>query len=228
MRNCLLASILLLSGTSFAAEINANSQPNEKASYSYGYLIGKSNAANLQDIDTNAFAKGLQQALSGEPAAFTDEEMIQVLSAYKKRIESNQLVQLQEKAKINLEQGQRFLKENATRKEIKTTKSGLQYQVLNTGQGRAPKANAKVEVHYEGRLLDGTVFDSSFARDKPETFQINQVITGWQEVLKLMKPGAKYQVYIPAHLAYGEIGAGDAIEPNSTLIFDLELIRIVD
>ena len=110
---------------------------------------------------------------------------------------------------------------------MKVTKSGLQYQVLQAGTGKSPKASSTVKVHYEGRLIDGTVFDSSIARDQAAEFQVSQVIQGWTEGLQLMKVGAKYRFFIPAALAYGQIGSGDAIEPNSTLIFDVELLEIV-
>lgn len=226
----LLFSVLLVLGSaqSMANPIDSKSNDRLKASYSYGYLIGKTNGQNLQGIDTLAFAQGLEQALKGETATLSDEEMIQVLTEFKKKIESNQLVQLQQQAAENAKSGQIFLAENAKRSDIKTTKSGLQYQVLKQGKGKSPKAKSTVEVHYEGQLLDGTVFDSSFARDKPASFQLTQVITGWQEGLSLMQPGSRYRFFIPAHLAYGEIGAGDRIAPNSTLIFDIELIRIIE
>ena len=110
---------------------------------------------------------------------------------------------------------------------IKTTKSGLQYQILQQGKGKSPKADSNVHVHYEGRLIDGTVFDSSIARNQPVVFRTTQVITGWTEGLQLMKEGAKYRFFIPAELAYGQIGSGDVIEPNSTLIFDVELLEIM-
>jgi FKBP-type peptidyl-prolyl cis-trans isomerase FklB len=111
--------------------------------------------------------------------------------------------------------------------DVKTTASGLQYMVLQQGQGKSPKANSKVKVHYEGRLIDQTVFDSSIARQQPAEFQVSQVIQGWTEGLQLMKEGAKYRFFIPAKLGYGQIGSGDVIEPNSTLIFDVELIEVL-
>lgn len=228
LRPILLSVLLLLGSTgSFANEITSASDQRLKASYSYGYLIGRSNSNNLQDIDSTTFAQGLEDALKGNAARLSDEDMLQVLTAHKKRIESNQLVQLQKQAAENTQRGNAFLTTNAKKKDVKTTKSGLQYQILKEGQGKSPKANAQVEVHYEGQLLDGTIFDSSFARDKPQIFQLNQVIPAWQEGLRLMKPGARYRFFVPPHLAYGEIGAGDLIGPNSTLIFEVELIRVV-
>lgn len=226
----LFFSVLLVLGSaqSMATPVDNKSNDRLKASYSYGYLIGKSNGQNLQGIDTLAFAQGLEQALKGEAASLTDDEMIQVLTLYKKQLESNQLVQLQQQATENAKHGQAFLVENAKRSDVKTTKSGLQYEVLKQGKGKSPKTKSTVEVHYEGKLLDGTIFDSSFAREKPTTFQLSQVIPGWQEGLSLMKPGARYRFFIPSHLGYGEIGAGDRIAPNSTLIFEIELIRIVE
>ena len=128
---------------------------------------------------------------------------------------------------MNQKQGQAFLTENAKKSDIITTKSGLQYQVLQAGTGKSPKANSKVKVNYEGRLLDGTVFDSSIARNHPVEFQLSQVIQGWTEGVQTMKEGGKTRFFIPANLAYGDVGSGDAIGPNSVLIFDIELLQVL-
>ena len=139
---------------------------------------------------------------------------------------SSQLIKFQKLAAENLRSGQQFLAENAKKAGVVTLPSGLQYQILKNGSGQSPTARSKVTVSYEGRLIDGTIFDSSIARNQPVEFQASQVIQGWTEGLQLMKEGAKYRFFIPAKLAYGEIGSGDSIEPNSTLIFDIELLKI--
>ena len=130
-------------------------------------------------------------------------------------------------AKVNSEAGEAFLKENGTREGVKTTESGLQYEVIEEGNGAMPKAGDDVTVHYTGTLIDGTVFDSSVERGAPATFGVTQVIPGWVEALQMMKEGAKWRLFIPSNLAYGPNGAGGIIGPNATLIFDVELIKVI-
>jgi len=181
----------------------------------------------LQGIDLDAFSAGLKAAAAGKQSTLTEEDMARVLTQFKRQSEAKELIELKQKAEENTKTGQAFLTENAKKPGIKTTKSGLQYQILQQGKGKSPKADSNVRVHYEGRLIDGTVFDSSIARNQPVVFRTTQVITGWTEGLQLMKEGAKYRFFIPAELAYGQIGSGDVIEPNSTLIFDVELLEIM-
>lgn len=248
--------LILLCSISYAANINRNSSQQVQLGYSYGYIMGRNNvealkdknidtfvqglkqnsatqnannedAQFLEDINLDAFIQGLKQGSTGKASELTDEEMSQVLLQYKKYNDAQQLKKLKKIASDNAKQSQAFFSENAQKPGIKTMRSGLQYQVIQTGQGKKPSAKSKVLVNYEGRLLDGTVFDSSIARDQPVEFQINEVIQGWSEGLQLMPEGAQYRFYIPAKLAYGEIGSGDAIEPNSTLIFDIELLKIL-
>ena len=220
--------VLLLSSSSlFAKEINNTSSEAEKIGYSFGYLMGRSNADTLKDLDLDAFSQGLKTAAAGQKSSLSDEEMTQVLTQYKRQSDAKELIVLKQKAEENAKAGKAFLQENAKKPGVKTTKSGLQYLVLKEGKGKSPSANSNVRVHYEGRLIDGTVFDSSIARQQPVDFRTTQVITGWTEGLQLMKVGAKYRFFIPADLAYGQIGSGDIIEPNSTLIFDIELLEII-
>ncbi len=134
---------------------------------------------------------------------------------------------LAEVAAKNMEEGNRFLADNAKVDGVKTTASGLQYVVVKEGEGETPAADSKVKVHYEGKLIDGRVFDSSVARGEPAVFGVNQVIPGWTEALQLMKVGAKYKLFIPSAIAYGERGAGQVIPPNATLIFEVELLDVV-
>lgn len=222
-----LMVLLLSSGSLFAKEINNTSSEAEKIGYSFGYLMGHSNADTLKDLDLDAFSQGLKTVAAGQKSSLSDEEMTQVLTQYKRQSDAKELIVLKQKAEENAKAGKAFLQENAKKPGVKTTKSGLQYLVLKEGKGKSPSANSNVRVHYEGRLIDGTVFDSSIARQQPVDFRTTQVITGWTEGLQLMKVGAKYRFFIPADLAYGQIGSGDIIEPNSTLIFDIELLEII-
>jgi len=222
-----VAALILRSQIVLAKDINKKSSQAEQVGYSFGYLMGRSNAESLQGMDLDAFSAGLKSATAGQKSALSDEEMASILTQFKKQNEAKELIALKQKAEENAKIGQTFLAENAKKTGIKVTKSGLQYQVIQEGKGKSPKANSNVRVHYEGRLIDGTVFDSSIARNQPVDFRTSQVITGWTEGLQLMKEGAKYRFFIPAALAYGQIGSGDVIEPNSTLIFDVELIEVM-
>ena len=221
-----LLCLCMCTTASFAKTVTNSSSLKEQVGYSFGYLMGRSNTESFKDLDLEAFILGLKTATQGGKSALTDEEMARVLNQHKKLSEAKQLIELKQKAEQNAKIGAAFLAENAKKADVKVTKSGLQYQVLKEGQGKSPKVNSTVKVDYEGRLIDGTVFDSSIARNQPASFQVSQVIQGWTEGLQLMKEGAKYRFFIPANLAYGQIGSGDAIEPNSTLIFDVELIEI--
>ena len=220
-------SLSLLATTSFSAPINNKSAPQDQLSYSYGYVMGKSNADSLKLINLDAFVQGIKESVSGQKASLTDEEMAKALAQYKQQAEAKQMIEFKKLADENTKIGDAFLAENAKKSGVITQTSGLQYQVLQQGSGKSPATKSKVSVNYEGRLIDGTVFDSSFARGEAVEFQVNQVIQGWTEGLQLMKEGAKYRFFIPAKLAYGEIGAGDSIGPNSTLIFDVELLKVL-
>lgn len=220
-------SLCTLCTTAFAAPINNKSPQKDQFSYSYGYAMGKTYADILKDIHPDAFLQGLQQGAKGQKTSLTDEEMAKSLAQYKQQSEAKQMLEFKKMADENAKQGEAFLLNNAKQMDVITRPSGLQYKILQQGTGKSPTAKSKVTVNYEGRLLDGTVFDSSFARNEAVDFQVSQVIQGWTEGLQLMKEGAKYRFFIPAKLAYGEIGAGDSIGPNSTLIFDVELLKVL-
>ena len=222
-----IVCLSLLSSASFAQSVNAKSSLQQQVGYSFGYLMGRSNAESVKDLDLDAFMQGLKTAADGSTPALSDEEMARVLTQHKKQSDAKQLIELKQKASANAKIGAEFLAANAKQAGILRTKSGLQYQILKAGTGASPKANSIVKVNYEGRLIDGTVFDSSIARHQPAEFQVSQVIQGWTEGLQLMKQGAQYRFFIPAELGYGQIGSGDVIEPNSTLIFDVELLDIM-
>ena len=222
-----IALILLASSitTVHAASINTKSSQADQLGYSYGYLMGKGNTQTLKDLNIEAFVQGLKDATQDKKPALTEQEMGNALNQYKKRLESKQLTEFQALAQKNEQEGNAFLAENAKKPNIVTTASGLQYQVLKQGTGKTPKYSSTVQVNYEGRLIDGTVFDSSMARQQPVEFKLNQVIEGWVEGLQTMKVGGKTRFFIPAKLAYGDIGTGD-VGPNNTLIFDVELLEV--
>lgn len=222
-----LLSLMLCTSAVVAQPVTSKSSAAQQVGYSFGYLMGRNNADSIKDLDLDAFVQGLKEASKGQTASLTDEEMARVLTQYKKQSEAKLLIELKQKAEANEKQGVAFLAENAKKPGVQVTASGLQYLVLQAGKGKSPKATSKVKVNYEGRLLDGTVFDSSIARNHPAEFQLSQVIQGWTEGVQLMKEGSKYRFFVPAKLAYGQIGSGDVIEPNSTLIFDVELLEIL-
>lgn len=211
----------------FSAPINNKSSQQEQLGYSYGYVMGRTNTDTLKQVNLNAFIQGIKEGSAGQKATLSDEEMAKALAQYKQQSEAKQMVEFKKLADENAKQGDIFLANNAKQTGVITRPSGLQYSILQQGTGKSPTAKSKVSVNYEGRLLDGTVFDSSVARNETVEFQVSQVIAGWTEGLQLMKEGAKYRFFIPAKLAYGEIGAGDSIGPNSTLIFDVELLKVL-
>ena len=217
---------LLLSTPVFAAQINNKSSINQQVGYSFGYLMGRSNAESIQDLDLDAFVQGLREASKGQAASLSDEEMARVLTQYKRQAEAKQLLEVKQLADKNAKIGAVFLAENAKKPGVKTTASGLQYKITQEGTGKQPTASSVVTVHYKGQLVDGKVFDSSLERGEPIEFPLNQVIPGWTEGLQLMKEGGKATLYIPSNLGYGPQGVPGMIPANSTLIFDVELIKV--
>jgi len=191
----------------------------EKNGYSVGYDIGRSLQRQLTDVDAESMARGLKDAMGGVAPALPDQEIQQRFAAV--RQESAKKI-----VEKNKKDGEAFLAKNKGEKGVKTTASGLQYKVITAGKGKQPTAEDTVTVNYRGTLIDGTEFDSSYKRNQPATFPVKGVIAGWTEALPLMKEGSKWMLYIPANLAYGERGAGNMIGPNSTLIFEVELLSI--
>jgi FKBP-type peptidyl-prolyl cis-trans isomerase FklB len=198
----------------------------DRASYIIGLNLGRSLKSQEIPVTPDLIVQGLRDGLGGGPVLLTDEE----IQAAMQNFQQEMLAKQQEKSKAlsakNQKEGEEFLTKNKARQEVKTTASGLQYEVVKEGTGPTPKPTDQVTVHYKGTLLDGTVFDSSYERNEPATFGVNQVIPGWVEALQLMKTGSKYKIYIPASLAYGETGAGPQIGPNSTLVFEIELLSV--
>lgn len=184
----------------------------DSLSYALGVLMGGNLAGKEVDIDEATFAAAFGATVRGEDLLLDQEGANQIVQDFFQ--------------KESVKEGINFLADNAKRSEVTTTASGLQYEVLQAGEGAQPLATDEVTVHYTGKLLDGTVFDSSVDRGEPATFPLNRVIRGWTEGVQLMKVGAKYRFYIPSDLAYGDQGAGADIKPGSTLIFDVELIKI--
>jgi FKBP-type peptidyl-prolyl cis-trans isomerase FklB len=221
-----LACLGLLAPTACAQEKPPVQSEQHKISYSLGYNIGRDFSQKKLDIDLDVLMRGMKDALSGSTTALSEDEMRQAMMDLQKNMMAQQQQQVQQLAKTNEQAGKAFLAENRQKEGVKTTMSGLQYKVISKGTGKKPGPDDKVTVHYRGRLLDGTEFDSSYKRDKPATFPVGGVIPGWTEGLQLMKEGAKWQLFIPPNLAYGEKGAGPMIGPNATLVFEVELISI--
>lgn len=193
----------------------------DKISYALGLGIGQQlKSMNIANFSIEDFTKSIADVINGEATQMTAREAQEMLNEYF----ANKAA---EDAKQAIAEGKVFLENNGKREGVVTTKSGLQYEVLTEGTGRNPKASDKVRCHYEGRLINGDVFDSSYKRNQPADFGLNQVIAGWTEGVQLMKEGAKYRFYIPYLLGYGEQGAGSSIPPYSTLIFDVELIKVL-
>jgi len=198
----------------------------DKASYAIGLELGTSLKKGKMEVNTDKLMKGLKDGLSGEKPLLTEEQVKETMTALQKEMMEKQTAANKEAGEKNATAGEKFLAENKKKEGVKTTASGLQYKVLKEGTGASPKETDMVVTNYKGTTLDGTEFDSSYKRNEPATFPVNRVIKGWTEALLLMKPGSKYQLFIPAALAYGERAVGKDIGPNSTLIFEVELVSI--
>ena len=193
----------------------------EKLSYALGMIIGQNlKQMGVSGVQSADFAKAVTDVLEGHDTALTGSEAQQLVQDFLQKKEA-------EAGKAARQAGEDFLKANATKEGVVVLPSGLQYNVITEGKGAKPKATDKVKCHYEGTLIDGTVFDSSYRRGEPATFPLNGVIAGWTEGVQLMAEGSKYRFYIPYNLAYGSRGAGASIPPYAALIFDVELIEIV-
>ncbi|MBP3641650.1 FKBP-type peptidyl-prolyl cis-trans isomerase [Parabacteroides johnsonii] len=193
----------------------------DKVSYALGLSIGNNfQNSGINNLQIEDFVKGLKDVLGGAEPEISYDEAKQVINDYFMNLQKERL-------ELNKKAGEEFLNINKGKAGVVTLPSGLQYQVLKQGEGAKPAASDKVKCHYHGTLINGTVFDSSVQRGEPAVFGVSQVIPGWVEALQLMPVGSKWRLFIPSDLAYGEHGAGDAIEPNSALVFDVELLDIV-
>lgn len=193
----------------------------QKFSYVLGQQIGGQIRAQGLEVDADVFASSMKAAIAGEESKMTPAEMHQVMVSMNEKM----VQKAESDAKDNMEAGIKFLEENKKKEGIKVTASGLQYEILQEGKGKTPKATDTVRVHYRGTLVDGTQFDSSYDRNEPAEFPVNGVIKGWTEALQMMKEGSKWKLFIPSELAYGARGR-PSIPPNSVLIFEVELLEV--
>jgi FKBP-type peptidyl-prolyl cis-trans isomerase len=222
----LLAAALaatVISTPIFAQELETDM---DRLSYTVGMDIGNSLSEQGLELDLDLLVEALRASYNGEETLLTREEALAERDKFMQRRQQELEAQRNVDAQRNLEEGQAFLAQNAERDGVVVTESGLQYRVITEGEGASPVATDTVTVHYRGTLLNGTEFDSSYSRDQPATFALDQVIPGWTEGVQLMKEGSKYEFFIPADLAYGEQGRPGPIGPNSTLIFEVELLEV--
>lgn len=200
----------------------------DSISYALGLSMGNNfRASGINSINVQDFADGVAAVFDGVAPKMSYDEAKDVIHKYFEKMQKEQEAAAAQMADANAKAGESFLAENGKRPEVKTLPSGLQYEVITQGEGPKPEASDQVVVHYTGKLIDGTVFDSSVDRGEPATFGVTQVIPGWVEALQLMNVGSKWRLFIPSALAYGPRGAGGLIGPNQTLIFDVELLKVV-
>jgi FKBP-type peptidyl-prolyl cis-trans isomerase FklB len=222
-----LQMVVVLSVLFLVSLVNAQEKPTlknqkEKMSYIIGMDIGNNLKKQSIDIEPAALTRGIKDALAGGKPLLTEQEIQETMGVFQK----DMLAKQQAMANKNKKEGEAFLDSNKKKEGIKTLPSGLQYKVIKEGTGKKPKLADAVTAHYRGTLIDGTEFDSSYKRGQPANFQVSGVIPGWTEALQLMGEGAKWQLFIPSNLAYGERGAGAVIGPNATLVFEIELISV--
>jgi FKBP-type peptidyl-prolyl cis-trans isomerase FklB len=220
-----MLGIILFAANCLAADGLELKDQKDKESYSLGYQFGQSLKHQGLAVNLEVYTAGIRDALSGAKPQLSQEEVNKTVSEIQSRVMAARQKEMQELADKNLSEGKAFLEANRKKEGVKTLSSGLQYKVLAEGSGKTPKATDEVTVNYRGTLTDGTEFDSSYRRGKPLTMKVNGVIRGWSEALQLMREGSRWQLFIPPDLAYGERGMG-RIPPNSTLIFEVELISV--
>lgn len=223
-----LFCLLLITGQALAEEMKQPELATEmdKISYALGMQMGSYLQTLGEDLDTALLIKGLEDSYKGEKQLLTKEEEAQILQGFAQKQQEKQIQQTVEMITKNKKAADDFLQANSAKEGVKTTTSGLQYQVISEGDGPKPKAEDIVKVHYKGTLLDGTEFDSSYSRNEPAVFPLDKVIPGWTEGVQLMNVGSKYKFFLPPDLAYGDRGAMPVIEPGSMLVFEVELLGI--
>ncbi|HAT8595325.1 TPA: FKBP-type peptidyl-prolyl cis-trans isomerase [Legionella pneumophila] len=217
---------LAMSTAMAATDATSLATDKDKLSYSIGADLGKNFKNQGIDVSPEALAKGMQDAMSGAQLALTEQQMKDVLNKFQKDLMAKRTAEFNKKADENKVKGEAFLTENKNKPGVVVLPSGLQYKVINAGNGVKPGKSDTVTVEYTGRLIDGTVFDSTEKTGKPATFQVSQVIPGWTEALQLMPAGSTWEIYVPAGLAYGPRSVGGPIGPNETLIFKIHLISV--
>lgn len=220
-------AVALMAGLGMAAENKVElKSTKDKVSYAIGTRIAQDLSRQKLDLTPEMVAAGLKDAMAGDKMLLTEEESRTVLMDFQKELMASREAEMKAVGEKNAKEGKAFLAANAKKKGVVTLPSGLQYKIITKGKGTSPGKDDTVTVNYRGTLIDGKEFDSSYKRGKPATFPVNGVIPGWTEALQLMKEGSKWELFIPADLAYGERGAGDAIGPNATLVFEVELMSI--
>jgi FKBP-type peptidyl-prolyl cis-trans isomerase FklB len=226
IRRTIAFSLILLTGVAAAQETSAFTNQKEKRSYALGMDLGQQLRRLAIDVDPTVFARGMRDALSGQKMLMTEDEARAVVAELQDEQRAKMIEARNAEAEENKKKGEAFLAENKKKEGVVTLPSGLQYKVLKAGEGKKPALTDTVVCNYRGTLIDGTEFDSSYSRNQPATFPVAGVIRGWTEALQMMPVGSKWQLFIPASLAYGENGAGAQIGPNATLVFEVELIEI--
>jgi len=224
-------AFVALSVVLLACESNTQNKADLKTTQdSVSYIIGTSIGRNLKaqkvQVSLNQLARGIQDAMDSSTLLITDEQAQRIMGEFQQQMIARQEEEAHAAGEIHRKEGEAFLAENKTKAGVKVTASGLQYKVIKMGTGPKPRADQTVTVHYSGRTIDGKEFDSSYKRGEPTTFGVGQVIKGWTEALQLMPVGSKWELYIPADLAYGDRGAGQLIPPGATLIFEVELLSV--
>jgi FKBP-type peptidyl-prolyl cis-trans isomerase FklB len=223
----IIMCIMLAAGTAVAEKKQALTTQKEKLSYAIGIDMGTSLKKNDIDVDPAILFRGIKDALSGGKQLMTEQELKDTIQAAQKELMAKQLEKRKVEAEKNKKEGEAFLEANKKKKGVKILPDGLQYKVITEGKGQMPKATDTVTVNYKGTLIDGTEFDSSYKRKEPATFPVTGVIKGWTEALQMMRVGSKWELFVPADLAYGERGTmGGPIGPNAVLIFEVELLSI--
>ncbi len=220
-----VASAVMLTGSVQSMADEELTTLTDRVSYIFGYNLGSRFGQDQVDLNIDVFAEAMKAAKNGKAPAMTEAEMQQVMTQFQELQQAKMAQAQKAMAEANLQAGETFLAENAKKDGVKTTSSGLQYKVLTQGSGAKPTQSDKVSVHYSGTLIDGTEFDSSYRRGEPAAFGVTQVIPGWTEALMMMPEGSKWEIYVPSQLAYGVGGSGPKIGPNSTLIFEIELLK---
>lgn len=220
------ASVVALAISFTAASASGLQSTTGKRSYAMGFETGKAMREHNISIDQSAYALGMKEGLNGQPRAMSEAQIKATLIAFQKDSMQKFKQKFDHQAQKNLMDGEKFLSANKLKKGVVTTASGLQYQILVRGKGQKPVASDKVTVDYEGTLINGHVFDSSYQRGKKATFPVAAVIKGWQQALTMMPVGSTWKIFVPAKLAYGKMGAPGAIGPNETLIFKVHLYSI--
>jgi FKBP-type peptidyl-prolyl cis-trans isomerase len=226
MTTAAACAVLASAAATAQQEVTELDSAEDRLSYTIGMDIGQSLAGQEMPLDIDILMQGLRDSYLGEETLLTQEEARSEREQFIQQRQQRLAEQRSEEAQVNLEEGQAFLAANADKEGVTVTDSGLQYRVIEEGEGPRPDADDRVTVHYRGTLINGVEFDSSYARDEPATFGLNQVIPGWTEGLQLMREGATYEFFIPSDLAYGEQGRPGPIGPNSTLIFEVELLEV--